>query len=127
MNNFKDIVTAEQINSLIEEKSYSHTYYYHYSDLEGIQGIQNSKKIYVSSMLFSNDVSEHSKFGEETYRYFQLCFSTGTTENLPLWFLYSGINGRGARIALRKKSIRKWIDFENKYMRHDIGKAIDEQ
>lgn len=116
MNNFKDIVTANQINSLIEEKSYSHTYYYHYSDLDGINGILNSKKIYVSSMCFSNDISEHSKFGDETYRYFQLCFSTGTTENLPLWFLYSGTNGKGGRISLSKKSIQKWINFENMKM-----------
>lgn len=107
---FNDILTAEQINSLIEEKAYSHTNYYHYSDLGAIQGILSGKKIYISSMCFSNDISEHSKF-KDTYRYFQLCFSTGTTENLPLWFLYSGINGKGARISLSKKSIKKWLDF----------------
>lgn len=111
MNKFKDIFNADEINTLIKEKAYTHTQYYHYSDLGGINSILDTQKIWVSSMCYSNDATEHDRFGDDTYRYFQLCFSTGTTENLPLWFLYSGTNGKGARISLSKKSIEKLIDF----------------
>lgn len=107
MKEFKDIKSAEEINQLLTEKAWSHTEYYHYSDIEAIKGILSGKKIWISSMCFSNDTTEHGRFGDETYRYFQLCFSTGTTENLPLWFLYSGKNGRGMRISFPKKVISK--------------------
>ena len=116
MNKFSDIFNADEINTLIKEKAYTHTQYYHYSDLGGINGILGSQKIWVSSMCFSNDATEHNRFGNDTYQYFQLCFSTGTTENLPLWFLYSGTNGKGARISLSKKLIKKLIDFSNMKM-----------
>lgn len=113
MFKFKEISTADEISALIEKKAYTHTQYYHYSQLEGIKGILNDQKLWVSSMCFSNDTTEHSRFGNDTYYYFQLCFSTGTTENLPLWFLYSGTNGKGARISFGKKTINNLIDFKN--------------
>lgn len=113
MKKFSELTTSEEISSLIDEKAFKHTNYYHYSDIEGIKGILNNKKLWISSMCFSNDCTEHNRFGDETYRYFQFCFSTGTTENLPLWFLYSGTNGNGARISFDKKVIKDLCDFKN--------------
>lgn len=113
MSELKNLTTSKEICDLIDEKAFKHTNYYHYSDIEGIKGILNSKKLWISSMCFSNDCTEHNRFGDETYRYFQFCFSTGTTENLPLWFLYSGINGNGARISFDKKVIKDLCDFKN--------------
>lgn len=98
----KEIKNAEKLQNLIKDKALSHTYYYHYSDINAVKGILDSKKLWISSICFSNDVTEHNRFGDNTYLYFQLCFSTGTTENLPLWFLYSGTNGKGARISFKK-------------------------
>ena len=47
---------------------------------------------------------------------FQLCFSTGVSENLPLWFLYSGTNGKGARLKFIRNDILKWIASKNMKM-----------
>ena len=41
-----------------------------------------------------------------------------------------GVTAKGSDlIAARANAYEatNWIEFENKYMRHDIGKAIDEQ
>lgn len=115
--NFKkkinEIMTADEINTLIEEKAYSHTYYYHYSDCDAIKSIIENKNFWISPVCFSNDATEHNRFGDETYRYFQLCFSTGTTENLPLWLLYSKSERKGARISFKRADIRKLCDLEN--------------
>lgn len=113
MSDFKNMRSAKEINDLITDKAFNHTEYYHYSDIDAIKGILSKKKIWVSSMCFSNDATEHNRFGDDTYRYFQLCFSTGTTENLPLWFLYSGINGKGLRIAFKKSDIRKICNLDD--------------
>ena len=40
-----------------------------------------------------------------------------------------GVTAKGATLKeARQKAYdaTEWIDFDNKYMRHDIGKAIDE-
>lgn len=112
MSDISEINTAAEMSELIKENAFRHTNYYHYSSCNAIKGILDSKTFWVSSMCFSNDKTEHKKFGEDTYRYFQLCFSTGTSENLPLWFLYSGINGKGLRIALTKAQINNLISFD---------------
>lgn len=41
-----------------------------------------------------------------------------------------GVTAKGSDLIKARENAYKatgWIDFENKYMRHDIGKAIDEQ
>lgn len=109
----KTIFDASSLKKYLERSASCHKNYYHYSDIEGISGILTSGVFWVSSVKYSNDMKEHNEFGEDTYQYFQLCFSTGTTENLPLWFLYSGQNGRGARICITKSQIIKMIDSNN--------------
>ena len=40
-----------------------------------------------------------------------------------------GVTAKGATLQEARKNAyeaTKWIDFDNKYMRNDIGKAIDE-
>ena len=40
-----------------------------------------------------------------------------------------GVTAKGATLKEARKNAytaTEWIQFENKYMRHDIGKAIDE-
>ncbi|MDE6186235.1 MAG: hypothetical protein K2G39_12530, partial [Lachnospiraceae bacterium] len=40
-----------------------------------------------------------------------------------------GITAKGKNLKEARENAyaaAKWVDFENKYMRHDIGKAIDE-
>ena len=41
-----------------------------------------------------------------------------------------GVTAKGENLVKARANAyaaTEWIDFENKYMRHDIGKAIDEQ
>lgn len=113
MKKFTELNSYDDLELYMEDREYKHTNYFHYSDIKGINGILENKKIWISSMMYSNDAKENDAFGDETYRYFQLCFSTGKSENLPLWFLYSGVNGNGARINFPKKSIKKLLDPSN--------------
>ena len=41
-----------------------------------------------------------------------------------------GVTAKGKDLVTARANAyqaTEWIDFENKYMRHDIGKALDEQ
>lgn len=106
-------LNAKEIEELLKEKAYKHTNYYHYTHNEAVDSILKDEKIWISSMLYSNDTTEKTACEENTYKMFQLCFATGISENLPLWFLYSGINGYGARLGWKQADIKDWIKPEN--------------
>ncbi len=74
--------------------------------------------------------------GEENFKgkegYY--CFHAGTKQNEAGEIVTNGgrvlgITAKGADLKEARKNAynaTEWISFENKYMRHDIGKAIDE-
>ena len=62
------------------------------------------------------------------------CFHAGTKKNEAGEFITNGgrvlgVTAKGATLPEARANAYKateWVSFENKYMRHDIGKAIDE-
>ena len=63
----------------------------------------------------ANDLTERDTYVEIGDNIFSACFSTGTSENLPLWYLYSGLDGRGVRLGMKKagfKNLCKNADLE---------------
>ena len=75
-------------------------------------------------------ITGFEKFDEENY----FCFHAGTAFNEAGDIVTNGgrvlgITAKGADLKSARAQAYKateWIDFANKYMRHDIGKAIDE-
>lgn len=109
---FKMCETAKDIISFFQDKerAFRHTNYYHYTTLQSINSILESKTLWLSPLSRSaNDVAERERYKKLGENIFSVCFSTGTSESLPLWYLYSGIDGGGARLELKKKSFEKLI------------------
>lgn len=83
---------------------------YHYSTLASINAILYSKKLratvfYENNTL--NDPQEHLCPGQDAV----ICFcATSSGAKLPLWYLYSGITGRGAALKFRPSQIRTVIE-----------------
>lgn len=92
------------------QREYEHSGYYHYTTLQSIDNILGSKTFWLSSVQGFNDKKEIEFFGENANKYFSLCFSTGVNENLALWYLYSGVEGKGGRIKLTRTRIQKLIE-----------------
>lgn len=92
------------------QREYEHVGYYHYTTLQSIDNILGSKTFWLSSVQGFNDKKEIEFFGENANKYFSLCFSTGVNENLALWYLYSGVEGKGGRIKLTRTRIQKLIE-----------------
>ena len=108
---FKDFDTPEEILLFINERALRHTNYYHYTSLQNVNNILKSKQLWLSPLSkSSNDKIEKEKYEEyekSGNSLFSVCFSTGTSESLPLWYLYSGIDGKGARIEFKKTLFKK--------------------
>lgn len=109
---FKTCETAEDIINFFQDKerAFSHTNYYHYTTLGSIDKIIGAKELWLSPFSdHTNDEQEKKAYEKLGRNVFSVCFSTGTSESLPLWYLYSGIDGGGARLELKKGKFKKLI------------------
>lgn len=94
-----------------EEQGTCHTEYYHYTTVKNAENILERQRLRLTDLSkTSNDTLEEKWYGDNGQYLYSLCFSTGTSESLPLWFLYSGINGKGVRIGFKKNQIIKLLN-----------------
>lgn len=107
-NQFGELSSIEHLNEYLV-REYRHTEYVHYTKLGVLDSILKSKSFWVSPVTEFNDKKDTEQF-DEGRRYYSLCFSTGTNENLALWYLYSGMDGKGAAISFDKKQIKKVVE-----------------
>lgn len=107
-NRFGKLKSANELSEYLQ-REYEHGGYFHYTSLYTIDSILKNKTLWVSPVARLNDNLEKEQFGNDMDLYFSLCFSTGIHENLPLWYLYSGIDGQGGKLSLTKSKVSKLI------------------
>ncbi len=107
---FDKLRSCEDIEDYIEGREYRHGEYCHYTTLENINKILKSGEIWISSVTNFNDKKEVSLFTDNGKLYFASCWSTGVNENLPLWYLYAGMDGKGGRLRFTKANMKKIIE-----------------
>lgn len=108
-NQFGNLQSCQDLEEYLAGREYQHSKYFHYTDLNAVDGILKNKGFWLSNVSGFNDTVDTEQFGTDPQPFFSLCFSTGIHENLPLWYLYSGVDGRGARIQLTSVGIRDLI------------------
>lgn len=126
-NKFGTLKNALDLEEYMQ-REYEHSGYYHYTTLQSIDNILGSKAFWLSSVQGFNDKKEIEFFGENANKYFSLCFSTGVNENLALWYLYSGVEGKGGRIKLTRTRIQKLIENSKYYLatdKRDLDEPIE--
>lgn len=106
-NNFSKITNTKDLSGYLT-REYEHTEYNHYTDLKTIDNILKKRELWISDVRAFNDKKDTEQFEDRLC--FSLCFSTGVNENLSLWYLYSGIDGKGGCISFEKKKIRQLIE-----------------
>lgn len=97
------------METYLDGREYEHGGYFHYTKLEIADSILRNREFWLSNVSGFNDTVDSGQFGKGEQPYFSLCFSTGLSENLPLWYLYSGIDGHGARLQVSKTWVRDLI------------------
>ena len=114
---FSVLKTAEDIGCYLAERTEGHEYFYHYTKLVALDKILEGA-IRISCVDRFNDKKDKEQFGDETQqkRYFSACFTSGSNENLSLWYLYSGANGRGVRLGLSKSKLLRSIRLGQFYL-----------
>lgn len=106
-NNFSQIEYIKDLSDYLT-REYEHTEYNHYTDLDTIDKILKNREFFLSDVRGFNDKKDTEQFKDKLY--FSLCFATGVNENLSLWYLYSGIDGKGGCISFERKRIRQLVE-----------------
>ena len=118
---FPSISTANDLEVYLRGREYNHANYFYYSASSIINSILGGHAFWLSNVKDVNDLLDAEQFIEPDYS-FMLCFSTGINENLPLWYLYSGLDGKGARIRLTKTGVRDLIQNGEFFIAEFLGK-----
>lgn len=125
-NDFGNIKTIEGLEEYFCNRDITHTYYFHYTSLTAVNKILESNRLRLSCVNKFNDLKERESITNNSNKY-ALCFSTGVNENLPLWYLYSGISGKGARLKITKTQYKRMINDVTLYLTsYHEGNKVDE-
>lgn len=83
--------------------------FWHYTSLYAVNEILKGKEFRISNINGMNDNEEKRIHEDNLNNTFCLCFCNSNTEKIPLWYLYSGISGRGAAIGLTPATMTSLI------------------
>lgn len=93
----------------IAESNNDFNYFTSLHTAEKILSGDSENYIYVSPISKMNDVHERELHLKNGRNVFGLCFCNSDMDNIPMWYLYGGISGEGARIGITKTKMRDLI------------------
>jgi hypothetical protein len=109
--------------------------FYYFTTLRTAERILSGDKenyILVSPISRMNDLHERELHATTGTNVFGLCFCNSDMDNIPMWYLYSGISGQGARIGITAKrmhslleSIKSIYAVENNQIGQKLELGID--
>lgn len=91
----------------------SHQGFYHFTTVDTaikILGKESDNYIFVSPISAMNDLHERELHKEDGESVYAACFCNSDTDNIPMWYLYAGITGQGARIGLTPNKMHAFIE-----------------
>lgn len=83
--------------------------FWQYTRLELADLILSGSSFRVSNLKNMNDLDEADLHDENREHVFALCFCNSDTEKIPMWYLYSGLAGKGAALGITPGKMLKLI------------------
>lgn len=84
----------------LKAKDFSDYSFWYYTSVKTANLILQNKCIHISNLTNMNDVDESKLHNEEKDFVHCLCLCNSNTEKIPMWYLYSGITGKGVALGL---------------------------
>ena len=92
------------------KKIKSNTRFCHYTSVENARNILSSECIFMSRYNIMNDLAEAEWHEKDNGRVFALSLCNSESLNIPSYYLYGGIDGKGCRIEFTNAKIRGIIN-----------------
>lgn len=108
---FAKISTPVELVDFLKKKGGNHNYYYHYTNLDALNGMIQSKFWHISNGRNMNDHHEFTK--GETILWDDLFISSfvfGGGEHMAMWGLYSLPWQRSIRIMIPRDTMKRWMN-----------------
>ena len=87
----------------------------HYTSLDNARKIVNSGTIRLSKFSQMNDITESKKHSGQEKQIFSTCFCHSSARSIPMFYLYSGIDGKGCRLEFTAAKIREILKVAEIY------------
>ena len=91
----------------------SRTKFCHFTSLDNARNILASESFFLSKYSKMNDLAEKKIHEIHNDRVFVLCFSNSEALNIPAFYLYGGIDGKGCRIQFTDTKMREIINHSS--------------
>lgn len=88
----------------------SDTKFCHYTTIDNARNILRGGSFYMSEMSQMNDVGEADKHKEKSGTLFVNCFCHSEAKNIPMFYLYGGIDGKGCRVEFTESRLKKLVE-----------------
>lgn len=120
---FGNVKSCSDLEDYLTGREYEHSDYCHYTSLKVINSILGNRTFWLSNVSGFNDTVDSDQF-DNPQLYYSLCFSTGVNENLPLWYMYSGMKGDGGRLRFTKAQTKRLVN-NGQYALYECHKNTD--
>lgn len=93
----------------MQAKGFSDYDFWYYTRLSTADRVLKNHEFWVSSLGDMNDLDELELHEEEKEKVYALCFCNSNSEKIPMWYLYSGIAGKGASLGLTPSRMLRFL------------------
>lgn len=83
--------------------------FWYYTRLKTADQILDGSAFWVSNITDMNDLDELNLHDQEKEKIYALCFCNSDSEKIPMWYLYSGIAGKGVALGLTPGSMLTFL------------------
>lgn len=113
-NKFKNLTTLNDIRNFLIDRSKRHKAYYHYTNVDALEGMLKSKTLYLSNVSRMNDLLEPLNIPTKKWGNIYIAsFSFSSHESVALWSLYGNPLNKAIRIQFTQSSIQRAINNIN--------------
>ncbi len=107
-SNFDFLAKGNPLSLSKNKKYFGNSSICHYTTVGAMDNILLKEEFHFSNYENLNDLHERC-YIEKNNRIFIGCFCSGNTERIPLWYLYSGIDGHGCRFRFTESKMRMFL------------------
>lgn len=83
--------------------------FWNYTSIGNLNKILESGYFFASNLAIMNDKNEKELHLNNSESVHALCFCNSNTEKIPMWYLYSGITGKGCALGVTPAKMRDWL------------------
>lgn len=108
-NEFKNLKNLKEIKEFLIDRAERHSYYYHYTSIDALKSMLQSKTLRLSHITKLNDLTEGFNHNNDLKNLYVGSFSFSSHESVALWSIYNSSLNKAIRIKFTKASILKTI------------------